>query len=125
MDWTRKVPPSVLFIDDDMDQLIVLGALLEKSGYAVTRMSSAEQALVRLEEQEFDLVICDLKMPEMNGDEFLERFRSGFGKKTPVVILSAAYEVLDEIYHELGNTRFCKKENCCRTLVKHVEGALG
>ena len=124
MDWTRASRPSVLFIDDDPDQLNVLGTLLERNGYSVTRMPCAERALAALEKQEFDVVVCDLKMPNMSGEEFLERFRSDFGRKTPVVILSAAFEVLDEIYHELGNTRFCRKENCGRTLVRHVECAL-
>ena len=124
MDWTRAAAPTVLFIDDDPDQLNVLGTLLERNGYAVTRMGCARQALIRLECEEFDVVVCDLKMPDMGGNEFLERFRSDFGRKTPVVILSAAFEMLDEIYHELGNTRFCRKENCGRTLVRHVECAL-
>ncbi|MFN8389241.1 MAG: response regulator [Bdellovibrionota bacterium] len=117
---TRNVSPSVLFIDDDPDQRTVLGMVLECGGCEVTFCSSAEQALNELENHKFDVVVCDLRMPAMSGEEFLEEFRSVFGTKTPVVLLSAGEDRLDEIYYELGNTRFCKKEHCVKHLVKLV-----
>lgn len=124
MQATRKVGHSILFIDDDADQRGVLGIVLEQGGFSVTSMGCAQEALAELQQQHFDVVVCDLKMPVMNGEEFLERFRSKFGRKTPVVIVSADYEAIDEFLSEFGNTRFCRKENCATTLLRHVENAL-
>ena len=124
MHSTRTVGPSILFIDDDPDQLGVLGLVLEQNGFSVTSFRSAEEALRRLRQQKFDVVVCDLKMPKMDGEEFLEKFRTDYGRRTPVVILSASHEAIDEALTEFGNTRFCKKEHGGKTLLKHVERAL-
>ena len=58
---------SVLVVDDEVRQLTALCDTLEDAGYKTTGFSSARAALAALRETEFDLLLSDLTMPEMDG----------------------------------------------------------
>lgn len=66
-------PPQLplLIVDDEPMVLQALKLTLERDGYAVMAASSAEKALALMEAHEFSVIISDLKMPGMNGLEFL------------------------------------------------------
>ncbi len=78
----------VLIVDDEVNVRRVLGTMLEQAGYLATRAESGEQALQLVRAQDPDLVLTDLKMPEMDGLELLRRLREGF-PEIPVVMLTA------------------------------------
>jgi PAS domain S-box-containing protein len=67
---------TLLIVDDEAAQMKALHDTLEAEGYVATGFTSATAALAALREQPFDLVLTDLKMPEMSGVEFL---RTAFG----------------------------------------------
>ncbi len=79
---------SVLVVEDDeaMGRLVV--KQLEPSGYHATATRSAIAALALLEEREFDAVLTDINMPQMNGLEFCERLQS-IRPEIPVVVMTA------------------------------------
>jgi two-component system, NtrC family, response regulator AtoC len=79
--------PSVLIVDDNAELSQLVAVLLEESGMSTRRVSSGEQALHALEEAYFDLVLSDVKMPEMDGLELLERMRADY-PEIPVVLLT-------------------------------------
>ena len=58
---------KLIIVDDEVGQMKALCNTLEQEGYATTGFTSANQALAALREQEVDLVLTDLMMPEMNG----------------------------------------------------------
>src|SRR6267378_2259407 len=62
---------NLLIVDDEAAQMTALCNTLEEEGYATTGFTSAKEALTALRAQEFDLVLTDLMMPEMDGIEFL------------------------------------------------------
>jgi PAS domain S-box-containing protein len=64
---------KLLIVDDEADQMKALCNTLEQEGYATTGFTSANMALAALREQEFDLVLTDLMMPEMDGIVLLRR----------------------------------------------------
>jgi YesN/AraC family two-component response regulator len=74
-------------VDDDEGVLSTYRGLLKKAGYQVQTASSGEEGLRRLEQGQFDLVILDLKMPEMDGVEFLRRLR-GLKRRPEVLVIS-------------------------------------
>jgi DNA-binding NtrC family response regulator len=79
--------PSILVVDDNADLARLVAALLEESGMSARRVSSGKEALHALEEAYFDLVLSDVKMPEMDGLELLEKMRADF-PEIPVVLLT-------------------------------------
>jgi PAS domain S-box-containing protein len=62
---------TLLIVDDEAPQMKALHDTLEAEGYVATGFTSATAALAALREQPFDLILTDLKMPEMSGVEFL------------------------------------------------------
>lgn len=63
----------ILVIDDDVDLLKALCGMLTGAGYEAVGFSSGAQALKTFSEQEFDVVLTDLTMPEMDGTELLKK----------------------------------------------------
>src|SRR5215467_8732307 len=66
---------SILVVDDESAVQDTLGVLLETEGYRVATVGSGEEALARIEEQEFDVIVADVVMPGLSGLEVLERSR--------------------------------------------------
>lgn len=68
-------PATLLFVDDEANILAALKRLFRPQGYHVLTSVSAGQGLELLERQPVDLVISDMRMPEMDGVQFLEQVR--------------------------------------------------
>ena len=78
----------LLIIDDEKNYLLILEAILQEEGYAVTALADPVMAMTYLEESEVDVVITDMKMPGMTGQEVLETVRKGH-PHIPVMIMTA------------------------------------
>jgi two-component system, NtrC family, response regulator AtoC len=79
----------VLVADDEPGLRQSLGLLLTDAGYTVIAESDGRRALERALAEPFDLVLCDVRMPEMDGLAFLRSYRNGGG--TALVIMMSAY----------------------------------
>jgi len=79
----------VLLVDDSLSVRKFVGAMLEKAGFEVTTANDGADALARLVEAEFDVLVTDLEMPRLNGYELLEDVRRRPSTRDlPVVILT-------------------------------------
>jgi two-component system response regulator AtoC len=79
----------VLVVDDEPGLRQSLGLLLTDAGYAVTAETDGRRALERALAEPFDLVLCDVRMPEMDGLAFLRAYRMRGGGA--LVIVMSAY----------------------------------
>lgn len=66
---------KILFIDDEAIVAKTINKLLTKSGYLVTACSSGAEAIKLLNAERFDLVISDIRMPDMTGVETIKKIR--------------------------------------------------
>jgi len=82
----------ILIIDDDPHFLRVLQRILSGEQFVVTATSNSCEAAELLRSGSFDLVICDLRMPDCDGLNLLQSIRTD-GNETPVIILTAYGEV--------------------------------
>lgn len=94
---------SVLVIDDDLNQRELMSDLLRPIGFKVILAESAEHGFVQLQDNEIDLVLMDVQMPEMNGWEMVKSMRERH-YIIPVLMLSAnardaEYNLQAEGYH--------------------------
>jgi response regulator RpfG family c-di-GMP phosphodiesterase len=69
----QEVPPALLFVDDESNILRSLKRLFYPAGYRIFTAESGEKGLEILRSQPIDLVISDMRMPEMSGAQFLEQ----------------------------------------------------
>lgn len=81
---------SVLIVNDEPDQLKLMGSLLAKAGYAVLTAFDGLDGLNLAKQEHPDLVISDVSMPRMNGLEFCQKLRADTELKTvPILLVSA------------------------------------
>ena len=84
----KRVPEkaSILVLDDEERQLEILSLILEDAGYEVTAIGNAKEALEIVKKNNFDLILTDLRMPEMDGIQFLEAVRLYWPQQVIVVV---------------------------------------
>ncbi|MGZ0876495.1 response regulator transcription factor [Priestia megaterium] len=85
----------ILIIDDDEQIRNLIAIYLENEGFEALKVSNAVCGLALLEEQEVDLIILDIMMPQMNGIDAAFRIREE--KNMPIIMLSAKSEDMDKI----------------------------
>ncbi|HJU65297.1 MAG TPA: sigma-54 dependent transcriptional regulator [Gemmatimonadaceae bacterium] len=78
-----------LVVDDEPSLRLTLSRILAAEGHDVTTAADGEEALARLEEMDVDLVLCDLRMPKLDGFQFLDFYREREGRA--LVIAMSAY----------------------------------
>lgn len=88
---------TIAIIDDDVPIGDVLTEILENEGYAVTRAYSGTEALYLLSQSKPDLVLLDLMLPGLSGEEVLP-----YIKNIPAIVLSAKAEVHHKVHLLLG-----------------------
>lgn len=90
---------NFLVVDDSQDTLAMLEELLRLSGANVTTASSGADALRIARENEFDVILSDISMPEMDGFEFLEKLRQIDGRQHIPVIAITGFGRTGDIEH--------------------------
>jgi two-component system response regulator AtoC len=83
----------VLVIDDEKNMRHMLEIMLKKAGYEAETAGDGLEGLEKMGQADFDFVLCDLKMPKMDGMTFLSRARERFAEKT--FIMMSAYGTID------------------------------
>lgn len=88
-----KIPISVLAVDDNPENLKLIRILLEDMGIQVTTAESGKEAIEAVRQKAFQLILMDIRMPNMNGVEASEAIRNleatYHRKKTPIIALTA------------------------------------
>lgn len=84
---------NILLVDDNPANLVALRAILESTGHNLVEVQSGEEALRRLQGDEFAVVLLDVRMPGLDGFETAQRIREqSRGRRTPVIFISAHEE---------------------------------
>lgn len=119
----------VLIIDDDKLVLMTLKRLLSKEGYKISIAHGGQAALNLICDNDYDLIISDLKMPGMNGVETVTAIREYLVKNNkkviPEIFISAYAK--EEIYQEalkLNATEYLEKPFDIKALLQAVKKAI-
>jgi len=120
----EEINGRILIIDDDPHFLRVLQRILSGEKFVVMATSNSCDAIEFLRSNNFDLIICDLRMPDCDGLNVLQAIRSA-GNEIPVIILTAYGEV--DTYLEAmnaGATEYLNKPIKSEELVQVVRECL-
>ena len=79
---------TILIVDDEKNYLLVLEALLADAGYEVITCGNASEALEITTSHDLDLVITDMRMPGLDGMEFLAQLRT-LQPEIPIIMMTA------------------------------------
>ena len=89
--------PHILVIDDDIYISDLLNEILQNEGYTVSRAYSGTEALLMLSQQKPDLILLDLMLPGLSGEDLLPKLH-----EIPVIVVSAKGDVTDKVGLLLG-----------------------
>lgn len=89
----KKNIKQLLVIDDEANMRHMLSTVLKKAGYKVDTASDGREGIQRIGDTQYDFVLCDIKMPKMDGMEFLQSARDLLS--TTTVIMMSAYGSID------------------------------
>ncbi len=85
--------PRILVIDDEISMLELLEIILNKEGYQVTSAESGQKAFELIEKQVYDLLLCDIKLGDVNGIEVLRKAKEK--NSDTIVIMISAYSTTE------------------------------
>ena len=82
------IPKRILIVDDEENFRHMLSVILKKEKYDIETASNGAEGLQKVAVSEFDQILCDIRMPQMDGLEFLRETQK-MGVSTTIIMMSA------------------------------------
>ena len=116
---------KILIVDDDEDLHTLYGLYLKGESFDIVKAYNGKQGLEAVEREKPDLIVLDMIMPIMDGEEFFTRLRVEKGIKDIPVIIASVNEKIPQKLFDLGNIyTTLKKPFTIETLVGKIKEAL-
>jgi type IV pilus assembly protein PilB len=120
----EKQPRAILVVEDDEDTQRLITRFLESASYDVTPVTDGIDALMRLGQKNFDLILSDITMPNLDGFKLIEIIHQK-GIDAPIIFLTGSTGEQDEVRgFELGAMDYMKKPIQKELLLLRVRNAL-
>lgn len=112
---------SVLIVDDERSIVDILKFNLENAGYSTLCAYDGREGLEKAQNENPDLILLDIMLPEMDGFEVCKTLRAG-GISTPIIMITAREEETDKVFGlELGADDYITKPFSMRELLARVK----
>ena len=116
---------KILIAEDDPLLLKALGFYFSKKAYDVTTVNEGREAISRIRESDFNIIITDLNMPFASGMEIVSLVRNELKKETPIIMLtSVGIESTELEAFRMGVNEFVAKPFSPQVLEVRVEKIL-
>lgn len=103
---------KLLLVDDEVDLRDILKDEFEAEGFLVSEAGNGRLALEQIAKEQFDLVVSDIRMPELSGVELLDALRSKNPELPPVILITGFADIsVDEAYDKGAYAVFAKPFN--------------
>ena len=115
--------PKLLLVDDDENILTSLKIALEAEEFAVSVCSESIKAVSVIKQNPPDAIVLDIKMPQMNGMELLQKIREDkISSQTPVIFLTSKDDEVDELMGlRMGADDYIKKPFSQKLLIERIK----
>lgn len=114
---------KILVVEDDINISSMIQTILEANGYQVLSAQRCQQGILMLTSHVPDLVVLDLGLPDMDGEEFIRITRQS--SMIPIIVLSARTEEKDKVYAlDLGANDYITKPFGTAELMARVRASL-
>lgn len=116
---------KIMIVEDDEDLHMLYGLYLQGSDYEVIRAFNGQQAFELLENNEPELIILDMIMPVMDGEEFFTKLRLEHKITNIPVIIASVNDKIPPKLLALGNVHaVLKKPFTIEVMLEHIQSAL-
>lgn len=116
-------PPRILVVDDDPDLRLVLTLQIEMLGWRVTCAEDGLKAFECLQEDRYDAVVSDIRMPNCDGIDLLRKAKSAF-PALPVILMTGFADLSEEQALKAGAQSLLIKPFSWETLEQSIRTAL-
>jgi|YelNatPaOPRAMG01_1025707.scaffolds.fasta_scaffold05238_7 two-component system chemotaxis response regulator CheY len=111
---------KVLVVDDSPVVRSFHSNILKSAGFRVDNASDGAEALEKALSRDYNLILCDINMPNMDGIAFLRRYREE-GKETPTIIITTQEEMVNrKKCYEAGANLYLVKPIKPSSLILHI-----
>jgi two-component system, LuxR family, response regulator FixJ len=120
----RKTQQKIFFVDDESDMRTTITATLVEEGYDVTCFANARSCLAEIDEESCHLLISDVKMPDMDGLELLNKVKR-IAPWIPVILITGYGNIQMAVYAtKIGAADFIEKPFSRAVFVEKVKAAI-
>lgn len=115
---------KILIVDDEKDLLAVLEKRLTREGFSVIKADNGEDAITLAKKEKPDLIMLDILMPGMTGEQVAAILKNDVDTKgIPVMFLTCLFTKRDEVEqgHEIGGNVFIAKPYNPEELLKEIK----
>ena len=116
----KNTKANLLLVDDEKDILKILSEVLEIENYRVRTASNGQEAWEKYQKEEPDLILTDIRMPVMGGDQLVALVREE-NKLLPIVVMSGYSDFSKEDVLAWGANRFYPKPGNFPLLLGTIE----
>ena len=123
--------PVILVVEDEKEQREVLSRTLSDAGYGVLQASDGKSGLTMAADHQPDLIMLDIKMPEMTGFEMLKNLRkqSSWGERVPVIFLTNIQMSGDDEMEAIAQIQpthyFVKSDTSLQNILTKIKEVIG
>lgn len=122
----KNLKGEILIVDDYPENLLLLCAFLQEQGYQIHSVTSGEQALKQTRNLTLDLILLDIRLPDLNGYEVCSQLKKNpLTRDIPVIFLSGLDEAIDKVKaFQVGGVDYISKPFQLLEVTARVENQL-
>ena len=111
----------ILIIDDEPQILKLLSRVFSRYDFKIDTASNGREGIAKIDSYDYNLIITDIKMPDVSGEQVCNHLKDVKKKETPIIGMSGTPWSLDHTIFNAVLEKPCSKNELCKTVEKCLD----